>query len=105
MRAEQDDSSGQAGLAATPDPPHGFGLSDIRAANRACILATLAREGPLSRSALARRLGLSRTTVSAIVADLLREGLLHEAGMLPAAITGGRRAVLLLVGDGRAGGE
>lgn len=75
----------------------GVGLADIRAANRACILATLEREGPLSRIALARLVGLSRTTVGSIVADLLREGRLSEIGTLPAAVTGGRRAVLLLL--------
>ena len=79
----------------------GFGLADVRAANRACILAALEREGPLSRSALARRLGLSRTTVSHIVADLLREGRVREDGTLPASRAGGRRATLLEVCEGR----
>ncbi|HEX9038588.1 MAG TPA: helix-turn-helix domain-containing protein [Ktedonobacterales bacterium] len=74
---------------------HGFSLADVRAANRACILAALEREGPLSRSALARHLRLSRTTVSHIVAGLLAEGRVREDGALPASEAGGRRATLL----------
>jgi len=96
MRAKPSDGAGQSGLTAS-STQRGVGLADIRAANRACILATLEREGPLSRIALARLVGLSRTTVGSIVADLLREGRLSEVGTLPAAVTGGRRAVLLLL--------
>ena len=87
----------QGASGAFPAPQHGVGLADMRAANRACILATLEQEGPLSRIALARRVGLSRTTVGSIVADLLREGLLSEVGVSPAAASGGRRAALLLL--------
>jgi predicted ArsR family transcriptional regulator len=102
MRAKPSDGTAQSGLTASRSPQRGVGLADVRAANRACILATLEREGPLSRIALARLVGLSRTTVGSIVADLLREGRLREVGMLPAAVTGGRRAVLLLLSDERA---
>ena len=106
MRAQQPDPqppSGQSASGAFPAPRHGVGLADIRAANRSCILATLAQEGPLSRIALARRVGLSRTTVGSIVADLLRERRLSEVGVSPAAASGGRRAALLLIaGDERA---
>jgi predicted ArsR family transcriptional regulator len=73
----------------------GCHVSDVRAANRASILEELAQEGPLSRIALARRLNLSRTTVSHIVADLLTEGCVREDGELPASEVGGRRATLL----------
>jgi hypothetical protein len=82
-------------------PPHdllplrGLRPADVRAANRACILATLARDGPSSRVALAFRTGLSRVTIGAIVGDLLREGRLREEGSLPASVVGGRRATLL----------
>jgi predicted ArsR family transcriptional regulator len=79
----------------------GFRVSDVRAANRASILEELAQEGPLSRIALARRLNLSRTTVSHIVADLLTEGRVREDGELPASEVGGRRATLLWLCAGR----
>lgn len=80
-------------------PQHGVGLSDMRAANRACILSALEREGPRSRTALARLVGLSRTTVGSIVAELLREGRLHEVGQSPSTHSGGRRAVMLAPSD------
>lgn len=76
-------------------PQHGVRLADMRAANRACVIAALEREGPLSRIALARLIGLSRTTVGSIVAELLREGSVSEVGRSPATHTGGRRAVVL----------
>jgi predicted ArsR family transcriptional regulator len=105
MRANSSDLARQGGKAAASVPQRGVGLADIRAANRACILTTLAREGPLSRIALARLVGLSRTTVGSIVADLLREGRLSEAGTQPATVSGGRRAVLLLLNTERASQE
>lgn len=78
-------------------PQQGMGLAGMRAANRACILATLEREGPLSRAALAQRVGLSRTTVGAIISELLCEARVREVGALPAAEVGGRRATLLVI--------
>jgi hypothetical protein len=97
MRAEHDmeRDANQERLESRPTSAHGFHLSDVRAANRACILRALEGEGPLSRIALARRLGLSRTTVSHIVAELLSEGRVREDGELPASESGGRRATLL----------
>ena len=76
-------------------PRRSLHLADMRAANRDCILAALECSGPLSRVALARRIGLSRTTVGAIVGDLLREGRVREEGTVPAAAPGGRRAILI----------
>ncbi len=101
MRAKSSGDGAAQSEPAASSAQRGVGLADIRAANRACILATLEREGPLSRIALARLVGLSRTTVGSIVADLLREGRLSEVGTLPSAVTGGRRAVLLLLKDER----
>lgn len=96
MRAEKRASQGEqardAGLAGEHETGHGFGAADLRAANRACILEALERDGPLSRIALARRLGLSRTTVSHIVAALLAEDRIREDGALPASESGGRRS-------------
>lgn len=49
-------------------------LDRLRTANRRAVTALLAGRGPLSRADLARDTGLSRTTVSSIVADLLDSG-------------------------------
>lgn len=52
-----------------------------RALNRRSILVTLLRLQPISRVRLARETGLSTTTVTNIVADLMRRGLVQEAGI------------------------
>jgi len=49
-----------------------------RAANRTAVLDVLVRSGPLSRADLIRLTGLSRSTVSAIVRELMDEGLVQE---------------------------
>ncbi len=49
--------------------------------------------GGIARADLARQLGLTRSTVSTIVSDLLQAGLVREAESGPA--TGGRRPILL----------
>ncbi|HEV2239018.1 MAG TPA: winged helix-turn-helix domain-containing protein [Ktedonobacterales bacterium] len=67
----------------------------MRQINRALVLACVREHGPLPRVLIARRTGLSRTAVSAITRDLLRDGLLREHGVLPASARGGRRARLL----------
>ncbi len=54
--------------------PGGTSLARLRAANRRAVLALLDTEGPLSRADLARAVGLSRTTVSGLVADLIADG-------------------------------
>jgi hypothetical protein len=76
-------------------PQRGVRPADVRAANRACVLASLAHDGPASRVALACRTGLSRVTIGAIVSDLLQEGLLREEGSVPPSAAGGRKATLL----------
>lgn len=55
---------------------------DLGAANRARLVRLLYRDGVQSRSQLARRLGVSRATVTTIVQPLLEDGVLVE---LPAA--------------------
>ena len=53
-------------------------LKSLRDGNRERLLALLRENGVLHRAELARRAGVSRTTVSTIVADLLEEGLVVE---------------------------
>lgn len=59
-----------AAFAARPD--------DIRQHNLSLALTHIHRDGPLSRAELTRRLGLSRSTVHALVGDLTRLGLVVE---------------------------
>ncbi len=53
-------------------------LTRLRGGNRRAVLALLAAEGPLSRADLSRGTGLSRTTVSSLVNDLLSSGQVVE---------------------------
>lgn len=73
--------------------PEVLGASAMRAQHSRLILNLLWNEREISRADLARRTGLSRSTISAIVADLLRTGLVKEG---PAGVsTGGRRPIML----------
>lgn len=49
-------------------------LERLRDANRRAITTLLASDGPMSRADLARGTGLSRTTISSLVADLIGSG-------------------------------
>lgn len=75
----------------------------MKEGNRLLVLRLIRDEGPLSRVAIARRTGLSPTTVSVITDGLMREGLVHEVGHLSHETGGaGRRPVLLDIRpDGR----
>ena len=53
-------------------------LESLRARNRARALAVLTRRGAASQADIVRETGLSRTTVSSLVADLLDEGVVVE---------------------------
>ncbi|MBN2531156.1 MAG: ROK family transcriptional regulator [Deltaproteobacteria bacterium] len=70
-----------------------LGNAYIRAVNRARIIDLFRSGNSLSRADLARRCDLSKPTVSAIVDDLISEGVLQEAGKRSSE--GGRRARLL----------
>ncbi len=66
---------------------------------RGHLVATIRNEGPISRSQLSRAIGLPRSTTTALVAELLRDGLIDEA---PARSAGagsgsGRPATMLSV--------
>lgn len=54
--------------------------ADSRRHHRAMLLQELFAEGPASRADLARSSGLTRVTVSDLVAELIAEGLLEELG-------------------------
>jgi predicted NBD/HSP70 family sugar kinase len=73
----------------------GADLRLMRELNRLLILNSVRVPGPITRVAVAHRTGLSRTTVSSIVDELLADNLLFEGQTVEAAPTGGRRATLL----------
>jgi predicted NBD/HSP70 family sugar kinase len=54
-------------------------LHQLRSANRRLVIETLRSNGGMTRSGLARATGLSRTTISTLLAELLAQGLLTEA--------------------------
>lgn len=70
-----------------------LGNAYIRAVNRARIIDWFRNGRLLSRADLARHCDLSKPTVSAIVDDLISEGILQEVGKRSSE--GGRRAMLL----------
>lgn len=60
--------------------------------NRVRILQSLYDFGPLSRAELARVTGLSRSALTVIVEDLVRQGLLREEAARPSSPAGGKPA-------------
>ncbi|MFB2554759.1 ROK family transcriptional regulator [Herbiconiux liangxiaofengii] len=67
---------------------------DARGHNRSLVLQTLYRDGRRSRADIARETGLTRVTVSALVADLMADGLVVELGQRE-EIRPGKPATLL----------
>jgi predicted NBD/HSP70 family sugar kinase len=70
-----------------------------RGHNRSLVLQTLYRAGQQSRADLARSTGLTRVTISDLVAELIAEGLLIETGQR-AIIRPGKPATLLDIDRG-----
>src|SRR5437868_5708235 len=68
---------------------------ETRAHNEQLVLGTIYAAGRISRAEVARRTGLTRTTVSDVVNGLLRERLVLEIGRGPS--TGGKAPILLAV--------
>lgn len=65
----------------------------MRDINRALILNHLRLAAPQSRAELAERTGLTRSTISSLVDELIAANLVHETGVAPSR--GGRRGTLL----------
>jgi predicted NBD/HSP70 family sugar kinase len=73
-------------------------LRSLRESNRSRVVDTLRDRGKASRAEIARATGLSRSTVSSIVSDLINAGLLSEHGEATSVAhgeAGGRPPVLL----------
>ena len=74
-------------------PPGRAGsLESLRRLNRLRVIRALRDEGQISRAEIARRTGLSRSTVSSLIADLQSDGLVvrayHRARIAAAGETG-----------------
>jgi predicted NBD/HSP70 family sugar kinase len=70
-------------------------LHQLRAANRRHVIETLRSKGGMTRSALARATGLSRTTISTLLAELIDQGLVAEDGSGSGPRTAGRPATVV----------
>src|SRR6059058_1429661 len=72
-------------------------LESLRRLNRLRVIRALREEGQISRAEIARRTGLSRSTVSSLVADLQADGLVVERPEPGSAYgaQGGRPPILL----------
>ncbi|MCC8245212.1 ROK family transcriptional regulator [Saccharothrix luteola] len=75
-------------------------VRDLRAGNRARVLRALYFDQPRSRQELAGATGLSQASVSNVVAELMADGVVVEAGQVDS--DGGRPRVLLRVDPGHA---
>ena len=65
--------------------------------NRRLVLRTLYDYGPVSRAEVARLTGLTRTTVSDVVGNLIQDGMAEEVGRGPSS--GGKAPILVSVVD------
>ncbi|MER6160935.1 ROK family transcriptional regulator [Streptomyces sp. NPDC001868] len=85
----------------------GRGLPDnqqgMRRRNLSRVMHSVNAEGPLSRAAVASRIGLTRAAVSTLVDELIRSGLLEELGPERPGRVGRPGSALALSGRGPAG--
>ncbi|MET7455822.1 ROK family transcriptional regulator [Streptomyces sp. NPDC005574] len=83
---------------ALPDTQQG-----MRRRNLARVMHTVSAEGPLSRAAVASRIGLTRAAVSTLVEELIRSGLIEELGPERPGRVGRPGSALAVSGHGPAG--
>src|SRR5436190_14254619 len=67
----------------------------MREVNRSLVLSLVKEGGPVSRAIIARSTTLAKPTVSAIVDELIADGLVREIGPGSTAVSGGRPPILL----------
>jgi predicted NBD/HSP70 family sugar kinase len=82
--------------------PRKTSRDDGRRWNLLATLQTVATQGTTSRAEIARATGLTRTTVSNLVAELIDENLVHELGPAEAESAGKPPTLLSLNQSGRA---
>ncbi|HEX2903966.1 MAG TPA: ROK family transcriptional regulator [Jatrophihabitans sp.] len=79
-------------------------LTGLRLSNRRQILEVLRHRGTTSRAEIAKRTGLSTTTVSTLVSELLDESIVVELGDRRTSASGGGRPARVLAFNPAAGG-
>ncbi|MFD4413347.1 ROK family protein [Streptomyces sp. NPDC058475] len=75
----------------------------MRRRNLSRVMHTVSAQGPLSRAAVASRIGLTRAAVSTLVDELIRAGLLEELGPERPGRVGRPGSALAVSGHGPAG--
>ncbi|MDL2293531.1 ROK family protein [Ruminococcaceae bacterium OttesenSCG-928-D13] len=78
----------------------GANQSDIHVRNRALVLQIVATEREISRVDLARRTGLTKTTASKIVSELIAEDILCETEVAAPESGPGRKPIFLGISSG-----
>lgn len=63
--------------------------------NRSLILDAIRKSGPIPRVKIAQVIGVSPTTVTSAVSDLIAEGLVEEVGTGQSTLNGGRKPILI----------
>ena len=75
--------------------------ADARRQNRSLLLRALFHAGPMSRADLARASGLTPTTVSNVIGELVDEGMIEEAGRTLSGAVGKPATLVSVVPDAR----
>jgi predicted NBD/HSP70 family sugar kinase len=75
--------------------------ADARRQNRSLLLRALFRAGPMSRAVLARASGLTPTTVSTVIGELVDAGMIEEAGRTSTGSVGKPATLVSVVADAR----
>ncbi|MFJ3334376.1 ROK family protein [Streptomyces sp. NPDC086766] len=97
-------TAGSGGARATgPGRPLPDTQQGMRRRNLARVMHTVSAGGPLSRAAVASRIGLTRAAVSTLVDELIRWGLLDELGPERPGRVGRPGSALAVSGHGPAG--
>ncbi|MFF5216618.1 ROK family protein [Micromonospora sp. NPDC000442] len=76
-------------------PRRGADQNVVREVNRSLVLAALRAGGRISRAGIARVTTLAKPTVSAIIDELIADGLVRQVGRGATAVGGGRPPILL----------
>jgi predicted NBD/HSP70 family sugar kinase len=79
----------------SPEPRRGADHNVMREVNRSLVLAVVKEGGRVSRASIARATTLAKPTVSAIVDELIADGLVREVGTGSTATSGGRPPIML----------
>lgn len=98
MTAPPHDARRGTSGASLPDTQQG-----MRRRNLSRVMHAVAAHGPLSRAAVATRIGLTRAAVSTLVDELIRSGLLDELGPERPGKVGRPGSALAVSGSGPAG--